>query len=242
MARDVRATAAMASSVADRQATMPTVTIHYAQTLDGRIAARDGTSRWISGEESLRFAHELRAAHDAVMVGVGTVIADDPRLTVRLVAGRSPLRVVVDSALRVPLGAQIASDGAAPSLVATTFGADPARAAALAERRVEVLRVDADEAGRVDLASLLRELARRGVASVLIEGGRSLITSALRDRVVDRLVVCIAPKILGSGVDAVGDLGASCLGDALTFARVETWRCGVDLIVDGSLQRVAAHV
>src|ERR671937_743292 len=227
----------MASSLADRQATQPKVTIHYAQTLDGRIAARDGTSQWISCEESLRFAHELRAAHDAVMIGIGTVLTDDPRLTVRLVDAPSPLRIVVDSALRLPLSAHLASD-----LVAPTFNADAARAAALAERDVDVIRVDADERGRVDLTALLRALAARGIGSVLIEGGRSLITSALAARVVDRLVICIAPKILGTGIDAVGDIGAARLGDALTFASVTTWRRGVDLIVEGSLERVPARV
>jgi 5-amino-6-(5-phosphoribosylamino)uracil reductase/diaminohydroxyphosphoribosylaminopyrimidine deaminase/5-amino-6-(5-phosphoribosylamino)uracil reductase len=229
----------MASSLADRQAT---VTIHYAQTLDGRIAARDGTSRWISGAESLRFSHELRAAHDAVMVGLGTVITDDPRLTVRLVAAPSPTRIVLDSRLRLPLGANVVSDGAAPTLVATTVRADPARAALLAERGVEVLVVAADESGRVDLVALLRRLPALGVRSVLIEGGRSLITAALRARVVDRMVVCVAPKILGMGVDAVGDIGAGNLGEALTFASVETRRSGADLIIDGTLERVAAGV
>ena len=223
-------------------ATAPSVTIHYAQTLDGRIAARDGTSRWISGEASLRFAHELRAAHDAVMVGVGTIVADDPRLTVRLVPGRSPLRVIIDSTLRLPLSSHVASDGAAMTLVATTSRADPARAAALMEREIEVLRVDASDDGRVALPVLLSALAERGIASVLLEGGRSLITSALRDGVADRLVVCVAPKILGTGIEAVGDIGTGRLDDALVFERVTTWRCGDDLIVDGTLQRVAAGV
>ncbi|TMD59828.1 MAG: RibD family protein [Chloroflexi bacterium] len=229
----------MARSLGDRQAT---VTIHYAQTLDGRIAARDGSSRWISCDESLRFAHELRAQHDAVMVGVGTVIADDPRLTVRLVTGPSPTRVVVDSALRLPLSATVVSDRAARTMLAMTARGDPAKAAALMERGVEILRLDADPDGHVDLVALLRELPRRGIGSVLIEGGHGLITSALRHRLVDRLIVCVAPKILGTGVDAVGDIGAAGLGDALAFSSVETWQCGADLIVDGTLERVAARV
>lgn len=217
------------------------MTVHYAQTLDGRIAARDGSSRWISGEDALRFAHRLRAEHDAVMVGVGTVIADDPRLTVRLVDGPSPLRVVVDSALRIPLEAQLLADGAA-TLVATTARADRARLALVRSRGIEVLLVPADGAAHVDLRELLALLAARGVASVLIEGGPRLITAALREHLVDRLVVCIAPKILGTGVEAVGDLDALRLDDAMVLGHPVVTRCGDDLIVDGVLERVPLGV
>ncbi len=100
--------------------TRTSLTVHYAQTLDGRIATRTGHSQWISGQDSLRLAHQLRASHQAVMVGVGTVLADNPRLTVRNVPGPSPLRIVVDSTLRLPLDAAVLTDGAAPTLVATT--------------------------------------------------------------------------------------------------------------------------
>src|SRR5205823_3417146 len=157
-------------------------------------------------------------------------------------AGTTPTRIIVASALRVPLSANVISDRAAPTIVATTFHADRAREGALLERGVRVVRVDADGSGRIDLVALARELPRCGIDSVLLEGGRSVITSALRAGVVDRVVICIAPKILGTGIDAVGDIGAACLGDALTFGSVETWRCGTDLIVDASLQRVVANV
>src|SRR5438309_1012970 len=116
----------------------PLVTVHYAQTIDGRIASRTGDARWVSGERSLRLAHELRAAHDAVLVGIGTVLADDPKLTVRLVAGDSPVRVVVDSRLRVPLDANVLKPGAL-TIVATTSLATEARAAAIRARGAEVL-------------------------------------------------------------------------------------------------------
>src|SRR3989441_4949189 len=123
----------------------PLVTVHYAQTIDGRIASRTGDSRWVSGEGSLRLAHELRAAHDAVLVGIGTVLADDPKLTVRLVEGRSPVRVIVDSQLRIPLDAKVLDTSVGRTIVATTPFASEERAAAIRARGAEVVRVtDAD--------------------------------------------------------------------------------------------------
>jgi riboflavin-specific deaminase-like protein len=150
--------------------------------------------------------------------------------------------VVVDSALRTPLGARLLADGDAPTLVATTARADPARIAILRSRGNDVLLVRADGAGHVDLRELLALLAARGVAAVLIEGGPRLITAALREHLVDRLVVCIAPKILGTGVEAVGDLDASRLDDAIVLGHPVVTRCGEDLIVDGVLERVPLGV
>ena len=214
----------------------PRVTIHYAQTLDGRIATRTGQSQWISGEASLRLAHELRAAHQAVMVGVGTILADNPRLTVRLVEGPSPRRIVVDSTLRLPLDARVLTDGAADTIVATTPRAPEDRIMAVRCRGADVVVVPADAGGRVDLGQLLRRLAARGITALLIEGGRELITSALRARLVDRLIVCIAPKVIGAGVEAVGDLQIDRMSEALTFARVRVTTVGEDVIFDGQFQ------
>jgi len=214
----------------------PAVTVHYAQTIDGRIAARTGDAQWVSGESSLQLAHELRASHDAVMVGIGTVLADDPRLTVRLVDGPSPIRVVVDSTLRVPITANVLADRTARTIIATTPGAPEERARAVRAAGGEILRAHADESGAVDLGDLLRRLRGIGVGSLLIEGGRGIITSALRDRVVDRLTVCIAPKVIGEGVAAVGDLHIDYLREALTFSRVRFVTCGEDLIFYGEPQ------
>jgi 5-amino-6-(5-phosphoribosylamino)uracil reductase/diaminohydroxyphosphoribosylaminopyrimidine deaminase/5-amino-6-(5-phosphoribosylamino)uracil reductase len=216
----------------------PEVTVHYAQTLDGRIATRTGQSQWIGGEASLRFAHQLRAQHDAVMVGVGTVLADNPRLTVRLVEGRSPLRVVLDSTLRIPLDSTVLTDGAAPTLIATTPRAPSERVDTLPRPGVDLLVIGEDEEGHVDLAELLTQLKDRGTRSVLLEGGRQLITTALRERLVDRLVVCISPLVLGSGIDAVGDLGVDRLAEALTFTDTCFSRLGDDIIFDGTIRRV----
>ena len=216
--------------------TRPAVTVHYAQTIDGRIAARTGDAHWVSGESSLRLAHELRATHDAIMVGIGTVLSDDPRLTVRLVEGRSPIRVIVDSTLRVPTTAKVFEDRTARTIVATTPTASQARARAIHAAGGEVLRAHADDTGGVNLADLLRRLRGIGIASLLIEGGRGIITSALRDHIVDRLTVCIAPKVIGEGVAAVGDLHIDYLREALTFSHARFVTCGEDLIFYGEPQ------
>jgi riboflavin-specific deaminase-like protein len=222
---------------APRDDRRPTVTVHYAQTLDGRIATRTGHSQWISGEASLRLAHELRAGHQAVMVGIGTVLADNPRLTVRLVPGSSPRRIVVDSTLRIPLDAHVLADETSPTLVGTTARAPEERIRALEQRGAEVLVADQDPMGRVDLADLLRRLAARDLATVLVEGGARLITTALRERLVDRLVVCIAPKVIGAGIEAVGNLGILRLTEALTFERARFTLLGEDVVFDGAIER-----
>jgi 3,4-dihydroxy 2-butanone 4-phosphate synthase/GTP cyclohydrolase II len=214
----------------------PAVTVHYAQTIDGRIAARTGDAHWVSGESSLQLAHELRASHDAVLVGIGTVLADDPTLTVRLVEGPSPIRVIVDSTLRIPVSAKVLADRTVRTIIATTPAATEERARAIRAAGGEILRAHADDDGTVDLADLLRRLRGIGIGSLLIEGGRGIITSALRDHVVDRLTVCIAPKVIGEGVAAVGDLHIDYLREALTFARARFVTCGEDLIFYGEPQ------
>src|ERR671927_191976 len=136
----------------------PTVTVSYAQTLDGRLATANGSSRWISAPESLRFAHQLRAEHDAVAVGAGTACTDDPRLTVRLVSGEDPLRVVVDSSLRTPLSAAVLANGAAGGTVlAVTERAPGRRCEEAISLGATVLRLPADAGGMVDLGALLSE-------------------------------------------------------------------------------------
>src|SRR5207302_5382527 len=210
----------------------PLVTVHYAQTIDGRIASRTGDSRWVSGEGSLRLAHELRAAHDAVLVGIGTVLADDPQLTVRLSPGSSPVRVIVDSQLRIPLNVNVLTKGAR-TIVATTPLASEERASAIRAHGAEVLRVNADADGHVDLRDLLVRLREEGIRSVLVEGGRGIITAVLREHLVDRLTVCIAPKVIGEGIAAVGDLHRDELCDAMTFERAGFIASGGDVIFYG---------
>jgi 5-amino-6-(5-phosphoribosylamino)uracil reductase/diaminohydroxyphosphoribosylaminopyrimidine deaminase/5-amino-6-(5-phosphoribosylamino)uracil reductase len=215
----------------------PFVTVSYAQTLDGRLATSAGSSQWISGPESLRFSHELRAEHDAIVVGVGTVCKDDPRLTVRLVLGQNPLRVVVDSTLRTPLTAAVLAKGAAPGTVlAVTARAPAAKRDEVRALGAAVLCLPTNTEGHVDLVALLAALHERGVGSVLVEGGAGMITALLRARLVDRMVVCVAPKILGAGIEAVGDLGIRELARALLITDTSVTCYGVDLVLDGRIE------
>jgi diaminohydroxyphosphoribosylaminopyrimidine deaminase / 5-amino-6-(5-phosphoribosylamino)uracil reductase len=222
---------------AQREIVRPTVTLSYAQTLDGRLATASGSSRWISAPESLRFAHQLRAEHDAVAVGAGTACKDDPRLTVRLVPGEDPLRVVVDSTLRTPLTAAVLANGAAAGTVlAVTERAPENRCEEALSLGATVLRLPAGAGGRVGLRALLSELHSLGVRSVMVEGGAALITSFLGDRLADRLAVCIAPKILGRGIEAVGDLGICDLTDSLSLADTSVTPYGVDLVLESRIE------
>ncbi len=195
----------------------PYVVVKYAQTLDGRIATRDGDSKWISGEAERGISHALRAACDAVLVGVGTVTRDDPQLTVRMVPGASPLRVVLDSTLRTPLSARVL-DGAAATMVITSAKSPEADRSRLRDAGVAVRVVPSSSSG-VSVSAALAVLRASGVRSVLVEGGAAVITSLLGEGLVDRLIVGTAPKIIGRGTDAVGDLGVIAVADGICLTN-----------------------
>jgi GTP cyclohydrolase II len=211
----------------------PYVVLKYAQTLDGRIATGGGDSKWISSPEERRVSHAMRAACDAVMVGAGTVVADDPMLTVRMVPGASPIRVVLDSRLRVPAGARVLGPDAA-TIVLTGERSDPDRRAALRRQgvRVEAVREAPDG---IDLADGLARLLALGIRSLLVEGGAHVITSMLRGRMADRMVVAVAPLLLGDGTEAVGDLGVTQVADGLRLLDRTVHHVGPDLLVAGNL-------
>lgn len=212
----------------------PSITISYAQTLDGRLATATGQSQWISGPESLDVTHRLRARHAAIMVGSGTVLADDPSLTVRRASGKNPVRIVVDGRLQTPLDAAVVDD-AAPTLIATLESAPPDRCAAYAARGVEVLPLPAADDGHLNLHTLFAVLSERGITSVMVEGGAGLITALLRERLADRVAITVAPRLLGRGIEAVGELGIRQLADAIELRRVNFEFCGRDLVILGDL-------
>jgi GTP cyclohydrolase II len=198
-------------------ATRPYVVLKFAQTIDGRIATSTGDSKWISGDGERRISHALRAACDAVLVGIGTVLHDDPQLTVRMVAGASPRRVVLDSTLRIPPTAKLLEPDA-PTTIFTTDRSDPRRHDGLRARHINV-QVLPTGAGGVDVHAALSALREAGVETLLVEGGAKVITSMLAARVVDRLVVGVAPTIIGRGTEAVGPLGISRVTDGIRLTE-----------------------
>ncbi len=212
---------------------LPFVTIKYSQTLDGRIATTKGQSQWISSDASLKYAHKLRAEHDAILVGIGTVKKDDPELTVRLIRGRNPLRIVVDSGLKIQHQCKVLQNTLpAKTLIATIKNSRDHKYKYIAATGAQIITVDADQEGKVDLKKLLKKLAAQGISSVLIEGGAQIITSVLRNNLADRLVTVIAPKILGKGIEAVGDLNIRELNSAKFLSIRKIRRCGEDIIID----------
>lgn len=211
----------------------PFVTLAYAQSVDGSIAIRRGERLRLSGEHSLRFTHQLRALHDALLVGVGTIIADNPQLTVRLAAGRSPQVVVLDSRLRVPVAATIFQRERGP-WIATTEAADRRRAAEIEALGGQPLRIPATDAGWVDLAALLDMLGARGVRTVMVEGGSRVITSFLRSGLVDQVVVTITPTLVG-GLRAVEALLCHNGSHPLRLADHSFAVCGDDVLLRGDV-------
>ncbi len=225
------------SYIKHRSTGLPWVILKFAESLDGRIATATGNARWISSPESRKLAHRLRARHDAILAGIGTVLADDPELTVRLVRGRDPLRVVLDSRLRVPLDARLLGEqDRAKTLVVTAPGADPKKAAALKERGVEVLAVPVDGQGRLDLNALLAALGERYVTSLLVEGGAAVLTSFLKQGLADGIIAFIAPKVIGKGTETVGDLGIREVARAVGLRFERTYRAGPDLVIEAGVE------
>lgn len=207
------------------------VTVTYAQSIDGRIATLSGESKWISGDRTLRLAHRLRGGHDGILVGVGTAAKDDPELTCRLLHRPSPARIVLDSKLSIPTGSLLVKTAARhATILLTTARASRRRIDLLRGSGVQIVLCESNTEGRVDLAAALGELGKRGIQKLLVEGGSGVITSFLLSGFVTRLVVVIAPLIIGEGTPAVKSLGVERLNEAKRLKTVKLRRMGEDLV------------
>jgi diaminohydroxyphosphoribosylaminopyrimidine deaminase/5-amino-6-(5-phosphoribosylamino)uracil reductase len=214
---------------------MPFVLLKIAQTLDGKIATASGESKWITGEKAREEGQRLRNAHDAILVGINTVLADDPALTTRTPDGRDPVRVIVDSHLRIPLHAKVLTqESQARTIIATLASAPQNKMKRLRNAGGEVLSVKSTQ-GRVDLRDLMRKLGKMGIMSVLIEGGAEINASALKAGIVDKVVIFIAPLLM-TGKDSLCSIGGVSplkLGHAVKLSNVTSRFIGQDLMITG---------
>ena len=210
---------------------LPFVTLKFACSLDGKIATSSGESQWISGEASRKFSHHLRDINDAILVGVGTVLKDNPSLTTRLVEGKNPVRVIVDSNARTPLDAKVL-DKSARTIIATTSNAPTEKISALKNLGVEIIFAGD---GQVDLKILMHELARREITSVLVEGGGTINFSMLKENLVDKIFAFVAPKIIGgkNSLTAVEGAGFEKLSDAVNLKNFTAQKLGEDFLLGG---------
>jgi diaminohydroxyphosphoribosylaminopyrimidine deaminase/5-amino-6-(5-phosphoribosylamino)uracil reductase len=214
------------------------LSLKLAISLDGRVATRTGISKWITGSESRARVHALRSTYDAVMVGINTVLADDPRLTVRDVTGRNPVRVIVDSKLRTPLDSNlVATAQEIPTCIVTAVDAPTALADELGAKGVSIIRVPVTSSGRCDMAVALRALAAREVVSVLCEGGAELAGSLLAGRLPSELHVFIAPVLLGPrGIPGAVDWAGPEAPAQAPRIDPPSWElCGSDAYVSGPI-------
>ena len=214
----------------------PMLTLKLAMTLDGRIATSSGDSQWISGEESRALVHRWRRYSDAVMVGAGTVIADNPRLTCRDEGGRDPYRVILDAKLRSDPRARVFTQRSNASTILVTTPVNYKKAhERYGSSRTEVLAMKSvgDE---IALAPLLHEFGQRGWNRIMLEGGAHLAASALRQKVVDRIAMFVAPKILGGGLSAIEGLGFLKMKDSIGLDDLEVWQIGNDFLIEARVQ------
>jgi GTP cyclohydrolase II len=220
----------------DRGIPRPAVTLSFAQSLDGCISARKGMPTAISGDQSMLITHQLRAMHNAILVGINTVLVDDPSLTVRHAVGENPTPIVLDSHLRIPPDATLLQQNGKQVIIATLPSASKKRESKLVEAGAKVVRIPEARGGGIQLTELFRWLREHNVHSLMIEGGAKVISSVLADRLGDQLVLTIAPKIFGrNGVRAAETLNCARPTSRPCLTHIEYERLGDDMLVWGRL-------
>ena len=215
----------------------PFVVLKTAMTLDGKIATASGESKWITSDKSRKEVHKLRNELSAIMVGVNTVIKDNPKLTCRIEGGKNPVRIIVDSKLRIPTTSEVVVDNLAKTIVATTELADKEKILALEKLGVKVV-ITKSKNNRVNLQSLMIELGKIGIDGILLEGGATLSFSALEENIVDKIQVYIAPKIIGGekSKTSIGGQGIKKLSDAIELKDMTVKSISPDLLVEAYLR------
>lgn len=217
----------------------PFVVLKAAMTLDGKIATATGQSKWITNETSRAYGYKLRDIYDGIMVGINTVIEDNPMLTARVDGGKSPIRIVVDSSLRIDINANVVQDKSAKTIVATTDKADKDKILKLQAQDVDVIVVDKDKNDKVDIEKLLDILGQQNICSILVEGGATLSGSFVAKKLVDKVYFFIAPKIIG-GKEAktpVSGTGILNLQEALTLKDIQIEKLEEDILIIGRVDK-----
>ena len=213
---------------------LPYVTIKIAQTLDGKIALENGASKWISSEISRNRVQRLRREHDAVLVGIGTILTDNPYLTLRKGKNKVLKRIILDTHLRIPLNSRVLScPDPQNTLILCGEHNKPEKTAALQSKQVQVFTVKKNQQGHIHLQTALGLLGKSGITSLLVEGGSTIATSFLIDRLADRLLVFIAPKLFGNGLTPFQDLGLTRVDDAMQFRTFAWKKSGPDILFEG---------
>ena len=217
----------------------PFVVLKAAMTLDGKIATATGQSKWITNETSRAYGYKLRDIYDGIMVGINTVIEDNPMLTARVDGGKNPIRIVVDSSLKIDINANVVQDKSAKTIIATTDKADKDKILKLQAQDVDVIVVDKDENDKVDIEKLLDILGQQNICSILVEGGATLSGSFVAKKLVDKVYFFIAPKIVG-GKEAktpVAGTGILNLQEALALKDIQIEKLEEDILIIGRVDK-----
>ena len=213
---------------------LPEVILKTAVSLDGRIGAVSGDSRWITGKSARTFTHKLRSEYDAILAGVNTIITDDPMLNVRHIQRRSPLRVILDSRLRTPLSAKVLTDQEnQPTIIFTSDDVPQDKIGTYTDLGCKVVQTPLHPSGYLSLPEVLKHLGKLGVTSMLVEGGATVFTSFLNQKLADRLIVIVAPKIIGAdGIPVIGNLGITKMSEVEPWKFNRIKRLGEDVLLD----------
>lgn len=217
----------------------PFIVLKAAMTLDGKIATATGQSKWITNETSRAYGYKLRDIYDGIMVGINTVIEDNPMLTVRVDGGKNPIRIVVDSSLKIDINANVVQDKSAKTIIATTDKANKDKILKLQAQDVDVIVVDKDENDKVDIEKLLDILGQQNICSILVEGGATLSGSFVAKKLVDKVYFFIAPKIIGGkkAKTPVAGTGILNLQEALALKDIQIEKLEEDVLIIGRVDK-----